>query len=62
MTPKLLLNADEASEALSLSPRKIWELTRDGDLPSIRIGRSVRYDVEALREWIARKSQSGSAT
>jgi predicted DNA-binding transcriptional regulator AlpA len=50
----LLLKPAEAARALGISPRTLWGLA---DLPRVRIGRSVRYDVEDLRKWIAaRKS------
>ena len=51
---KLLLTAPEAARVLSISARKLWSLTNSGEIPVIRVGaRSVRYPVEALREWIA---------
>lgn len=55
-TPKLLLKPKEAAAALSIGQRKLWELTNCGEIPSIRIGRQLRYDVDALREWIAQQS------
>jgi excisionase family DNA binding protein len=48
----LLLSARDAAKALAISPRKLWELSNTREIPSIRIGRSVRYDVRDLREWI----------
>jgi predicted DNA-binding transcriptional regulator AlpA len=55
--PKLLLDARAAAEALSISARSLWSLTQPrGPIPSVRIGRSVRYDPRDLREFIdARK-------
>jgi excisionase family DNA binding protein len=40
---------------LSISPRKLWELTNRGVIPSIRIGRSLRYRHEDLRAWAERQ-------
>lgn len=51
---QLLLTAKCAAKALSISERKLWSLTNCGDVPSVRIGRSVRYDPLDLREWISR--------
>ena len=48
-----LLNLREAAEWLRVSSRKVWQLTRDGSLPAIRIGRALRFspaDLEALTE------------
>jgi len=50
---KLLLTATEAARVLSVSPRTLWSMTASGELPVVRVRRSVRYSVDALREWIA---------
>lgn len=49
---RLLLTPREAAEALRISERKLWGLTASGQIPCLRIGRSVRYDINDLREWI----------
>lgn len=55
----LLLSPKEAAELLSISPRKLWSLTASGNLPHLKIGRSVRYPVEDLRLWIAGQRKGG---
>ena len=50
---KLLLTAREAATALSISERKLWELTNRNLIRSVRIGRSVRYDIRDLEAFIA---------
>lgn len=52
--PALLLRPEEAAEALSISPRKLWGLSDSGEIPCVRIGRSVRYDPRDLEAFIAR--------
>lgn len=52
-SPKLLLTAREAAASLSISERSLWSLTNQGILRCVRIGRSVRYAVDDLREFIA---------
>jgi excisionase family DNA binding protein len=59
--PKLLLTAPEAAEALSVCPRTLWELTHSGEIPVVRIGRLVRYDVRALQRWIDEKAAGAVA-
>ena len=49
---KILLNAKEAAAALSISPRSLWSLTASREIPAVRIGRSVRYSLDDLREFI----------
>jgi len=47
----LLLTPPQAAEALAISPRKLWSLTTSGEIPHVRIGRSVRYPIDDLRTW-----------
>lgn len=53
-----LLRPRQAAEMLAISERTVWELTNRGDLPCIRLGRSVRYDPADLADWIERKKIS----
>jgi excisionase family DNA binding protein len=39
-----LLLTREAAAFLRISERKLWQLTRDGAVPCVRLGRAVRYD------------------
>lgn len=48
----LLLTASDAAGRLSISPRTLWTLTDRGEMPVVRIGRAVRYDVRDLIAWI----------
>jgi excisionase family DNA binding protein len=47
--PKLLLTPREAAKMLSLCEKTLWSLTKRGELPAVRIGRSGRYDVADLQ-------------
>jgi excisionase family DNA binding protein len=47
-----LLTEKEAASALSISPRKLWELRNRGEVPHVRFGRSVRYDPDDLKNWL----------
>jgi excisionase family DNA binding protein len=51
----LLLKPAEAAKLLQIGDRTLWRLTDEGEIPCIRIGRSVRYDPADLRVWIAAK-------
>jgi excisionase family DNA binding protein len=64
---KQLLTRPEAAEALSLSVRMIDELVKTGDLPHVKIGRSVRfrpsaleYFIEARETRVSRKRKGGA--
>ncbi len=49
--PVLLVDTREASRLLAISPRTLWQLTKREAIPSVRIGRSVRYRVADLDSW-----------
>lgn len=49
---RLLMTAAEAAQSLAISQRKLWAMTNCGDIPCVRIGRSVRYDPADLQFWI----------
>ena len=51
----VLLKPKEAAEFLSVSERSLWTLMRNGEIPHIRIGKSVRYLVKDLESWIETK-------
>ncbi|MDA0810705.1 MAG: helix-turn-helix domain-containing protein [Planctomycetota bacterium] len=50
LTP--LLTVRETADVLRVSERTLWTLTNSGELPSVRVGRSVRYDQNDLAAWI----------
>ena len=43
-----LLSPRDAAAWLKISERTLWRIARDGQLRSIRFGRSVRYDIADL--------------
>jgi len=49
---QLLLKADEVAKALGLGRSKVYEMMQSGQLPVVRIGRSVRVSSAALQEWV----------
>jgi excisionase family DNA binding protein len=59
-TTDCLLRPREAAQWLKISERTLWSLTQRGELPAVRIGRSVRYDLTDLVAFVeARKSGVG---
>jgi len=59
--PKLALRPREAAGALGISPRLLWTLTKNGDIPHTKIGRAVVYPVDRLREWLAARCRENGA-
>jgi excisionase family DNA binding protein len=47
-----LLRGRDAAALLAVSERKLWELAIAGEIPMVRFGRSVRYSVDDLRQWV----------
>jgi excisionase family DNA binding protein len=59
---QLLLTPEETGHVLRLNRARTYTMLASGALPSIRIGRSVRVPVEALRAWIAQQTVTPSPT
>jgi excisionase family DNA binding protein len=53
----LALRPREAAKALGISTRHLWQLTKDGSIPHVRVGRrAVLYPVDELRAWLSRQA------
>ncbi len=50
-TEPLLLTIPEAARVLGISASHAYLLARSGDLPTVRIGRSVRISHRSLAAW-----------
>lgn len=59
-TVVLLMTARDASRALAISERQLWQRTKDGEIPCVRIGRSVRYSPIDLQAWIDQQKEKAS--
>jgi excisionase family DNA binding protein len=51
-----LLSEVEAGELLGLHPKTVQRLSRNGELPAIRVGRYWRFRASALNAWIGLQS------
>ncbi|MHC4402232.1 MAG: helix-turn-helix transcriptional regulator [Planctomycetota bacterium] len=50
----LALPAARVAKLLGISQRHLWALNSTGRLPRpIRLGRAVRWDLQALKDWLA---------
>jgi len=58
-SPQQLLTSGEAAKWLRISERTLWTITKSGALPSIRIGRSVRYALVDLEHYLERHRTGG---
>lgn len=58
----LAMRPREAAKALGISPRLLWQLTHDGEIPCARIGtgtrRTVLYPIADLMAWLDKQVKS----
>ena len=48
----------QVAEYLQLSPAKVYELARAGDMPASRVGRQWRFSSSSIDRWLAAQDQS----
>jgi len=55
-SPPLAYRPRDAAKSLSISPRLLWQLTKDGQIPCVRIGngkrQTVLYPLAVLQAWL----------
>jgi len=56
---QLLLTPRQAAQALQISERKLWGMKASGEIPHVLLGRSVRYPVADLQQWIEERKTGG---
>lgn len=47
-----LITAEQVARIMNVSVHRVYRLVRLGLLPGVRLGRQVRFDEDALREFI----------
>ena len=57
MSEPLAYTVSECAKALRLGRNRVYDLVATGDLPAIRIGRSIRIPAGPLNEWINRNTR-----
>jgi excisionase family DNA binding protein len=55
----LALRAKDAARLLGISTRTLWNLTKEGEIPHLRLRRAVTYPVAELRAWVKRRAKGG---
>jgi len=46
------MTARDAAKMLGVCDKSLWNATKRGEIPAIKLGRSVRYDPRDLTRWI----------
>jgi excisionase family DNA binding protein len=55
--PRQGFNAREAARIIGISERTLWGLTKRGQIRCFRVGRSVLYSLDAIRDFIQVQEQ-----
>ena len=60
----LALRPREAAKALGISARLLWQLTHDGQIPSVRVGsgkrKTVLYPLADLQAWLSGRAAAAT--
>lgn len=54
-----LLDAEEVGQMLGVPKSWVWEQSRNGRIPTVRLGRYRRYRREAIERWIEELEDEG---
>jgi excisionase family DNA binding protein len=52
LRPQRLLTVQQTAEYINCSSARLYELLREGEIPSVKSGRSLRIDKDDLDHWI----------
>ena len=56
MIQKRLLNADELSQMIDVRRDTIYRWVSQRRIPYVKVGRSTKFDIDAINEWIKEAS------
>jgi excisionase family DNA binding protein len=54
------LTAHEVAELLGVSHEYVWQLSREGRIPTVALGRVRRYRRESILAWLERIESPGT--
>lgn len=56
----MTLSVREAAQQLGVGRNRVYDLIRAGDLPHLRIGKTIRVPTEHLAAWIAARTEGNT--
>jgi excisionase family DNA binding protein len=59
---RLALRMRELAKAVNLSIRTVWGLTKAGVIPHVRVGGSILYPVDSIRQWLQQQAKGQQET
>jgi excisionase family DNA binding protein len=57
-----LWTAHEVADLLGVSHEYVWQLSREGRIPTVSLGRARRYRRESILAWLERIESPGGQT
>lgn len=57
-----LLRVAEAARLLNISRNTLYELVNRGEIPCLRVSKSIRLSRQSLTEWVKEREGNGAAT
>ncbi len=55
---KKLVRVKDVAELLNVSAQRVYEMVRLSLLPAIRLGRTIRFDMDKIEDWIESGGQA----
>lgn len=55
-----LLTAEQVGAMLGMSAEWVWEASRRGEIPTVKLGRYRRYRPEAIQAWLRENEARGA--
>ena len=52
-----LMTAKELASYMRLNPLTVYRKAREGEIPSVRVGRSIRFKKEQIDKWLESQSK-----
>lgn len=56
------LSVPQVAKILGISDAKAYQMARNGDLPTIKMGKSIRIPRSRFKEWLDKQSQGGTGS
>lgn len=57
-----MLTAEAVSEVLGMCVESVYRAARRGEIPYVKLGRSIRFPRSVLEEWIAERARESVTT
>ena len=60
MEERFAVSVDEAAQLLGVGRSTLWQLVTSGEIPSFTIGKRRLIPLDALRRWIAERTEQAT--